>query len=334
MVKSHTEEKTEMEVEKKAVIRINQLSKSFDDVHALRGVSLDVPENSIFGFLGPNGAGKTTLMKILMGLSRPTSGGGQIFGRDIVSDNVAIRERIGFLPQHPRFIDHLTARENLHYTAGFYFDGPETRINERVEEMLELVGLKERADRPVRGFSGGEKQRLGIALAQVHYPDLLILDEPASALDPIGRQEVLEVMARLRKHATIFYSTHILDDVQRVSDSVAILNHGELVVSGSIGQILQSRDGIVYSLQLIGAGPQTLVRVNQLPWVLHCNVEQVDGFGKWHITVNDRTAAEHDLLRVVLQDPGVSVAGFSRKTYELEEIFMDLVRGANNDSKH
>ncbi len=97
--------------------------------------------------------------------------------------------------------------------------------------MLELVGLKERADRPVRGFSGGEKQRLGIALAQVHYPDLLILDEPASALDPIGRQEVLEVMARLRKHATIFYSTHILDDVQRVSDSVAILNHGELVVS-------------------------------------------------------------------------------------------------------
>ncbi len=334
MVKSHTEEKTEMEVEKKAVIRINQLSKSFGDVHALRGVSLDVPENSIFGFLGPNGAGKTTLMKILMGLSRPTSGGGQIFGRDIVSDNVAIRERIGFLPQHPRFIDHLTARENLHYTAGFYFDGPETRINERVEEMLELVGLKERADRPVRGFSGGEKQRLGIALAQVHYPDLLILDEPASALDPIGRQEVLEVMARLRKHATIFYSTHILDDVQRVSDSVAILNHGELVVSGSIGQILQSRDGIVYSLQLIGAGPQTLVRVNQLPWVLHCNVEQVDGVGKWHITVNDRTAAEHDLLRVVLQDPGVSVAGFSRKTYELEEIFMDLVRGANNDSKH
>ncbi len=90
-----------MEVEKKSVIRINQLSKSFGDVHALRDVSLDVPENSIFGFLGPNGAGKTTLMKILMGLSRPTSGGGQIFGRDIVSDNVAIRERIGFLPQHP-----------------------------------------------------------------------------------------------------------------------------------------------------------------------------------------------------------------------------------------
>ncbi len=106
------------------------------------------------------------------------------------------------------------------------------------------------------------------------------------------------------------------------------------MVSGPIGQILQSRDGIVYSLQLIGAGPQTLLRVNQLPWVLHCNVEQVDGFGKWHITVNDRTAAEHDLLRVVLQDPGVSVAGFSRKTYELEEIFMDLVRGADNDSKH
>ena len=182
-----------------------------------------MPRHSIFGFLGPNGAGKTTLMKVLLGLSRPTAGSGTIFGHDIVSESVAIRERIGYLPQQPRFIEYMTARENLEFTAKFFFSGPQAKIRERCDEMLELVGLADKAERPIKGFSGGEKQRLGIALAQVNYPDLLILDEPASALDPLGRQSVLDVMARLRKHTTIFYSTHILDDVQRVSDTVAIL---------------------------------------------------------------------------------------------------------------
>lgn len=170
------------------VISTHGLSKSFGDVPVLQGIDLCVPHHSIFGFLCPNGAGKTTLMKILLGLSRPTSGNGTIFGHDIVRESVTIRERIGYLPQQPRFIDHMTARENLHFTAKFFFSGPQAGIQERCDEMLELVGLTGKTDRPIKGFSGGEKQRLGIALAQVNYPDLLILDEPASALDPLGRQ--------------------------------------------------------------------------------------------------------------------------------------------------
>lgn len=309
------------------VIETRDLSKSFGRVHALQNVNLRVPRHSIFGFLGPNGAGKTTLMKTLLGLSRPTSGSGTIFGHDIVKESVAIRERIGYLPQQPRFIEYMTARENLLFTANFFFSGPQAKIRERCDEMLELVGLADKAERPIKGFSGGEKQRLGIALAQVNYPDLLILDEPASALDPLGRQSVLDVMARLRKHTTIFYSTHILDDVQRVSDTVAILNRGQMVASGPIEQILSGKDGVVYSLTVKGAPNGLGERLAELPWVETTTVAQRNGASIWQVGVSDETAAEANLLRHVLTDQRVTVIEFSRKKYELEEVFMEIVKG-------
>ncbi len=309
------------------VIETHGLGKSFGEVRALRGVDLRVPRHSIFGFLGPNGSGKTTLMKILLGLSRPTSGSGTIFGHDIVVDSVAIRERIGYLAQQPRFIESMTARENLFFSARFFFTGPRAKIRERCDEMLELVGLAEKADRPIKGFSGGEKQRLGIALAQVNYPDLLILDEPASALDPLGRQEVLDVMGRLRKYATVFYSTHILDDVQRVSDTVAILNRGQLVTSGPIDQILNGRNGVVYTVATKGAPDGLGARLAELPWVTHSLVTRHNGTSLWQVSVGDEAAAEASLLRHVLADPAATVTEFSRKKYELEEVFMEIVKG-------
>src|SRR5207237_5538808 len=120
----------------------------------------------------------------------------------------------------------------------FFYDGPRDPVEQRIEQTLELVGLADKADRPIKGFSGGERQRLGIAQAQVNYPDLLILDEPAASLDPMGRRDVLEAMERLKQHTTIFYSTHILEDVQRVSDTVAILKNGELIAEAPIDQLL------------------------------------------------------------------------------------------------
>lgn len=313
------------------VIETHNLSKSFREMQALRSVNLRVPHHSIFGFLGPNGAGKTTLMKILLGLTRPTSGSGVIFGHDIVTESVSIRDCIGYLPQQPRFIEYMTARENLQFTAKFFFSGPQTKIQERCDEMLELVGLEDKAERPIKGFSGGEKQRLGIALAQVNYPDLLILDEPASALDSLGRQAVLDVMARLRAHTTIFYSTHILDDVQRVSDTVAILNRGQIVVSGPIEQILNGKDGVVYSLVVKGTPDGLGKRLAELPWVTHINVSRRNGTSIWQVSVSDETAAETNLLRQVLADMQMMVTEFSRKKYELEEVFMDIVKGEGND---
>jgi len=312
------------------VIETIGLGKSFGAVKALQNVHLKVPRHSIFGFLGPNGAGKTTLMKVLLGLTRPTSGSGTIFGHDIVTESVAIRERIGYLAQQPRFIEHMTARDNLLFTAKFFFSGPQAQLQSRCDEMLELVGLEDKADRTIKGFSGGEKQRLGIALAQVNYPDLLILDEPASALDPLGRQAVLDVMARLRQYTTIFYSTHILDDVQRVSDTVAILNRGQLVTSGPIEQILNGKDGVVYTVALKGVPDGLGQRLAELPWIVHTTVAQQNGKSVWQVSVSDEAAAEKELLRYVLADHTVTVAEFSRKKYELEEVFMEVVKGDGN----
>ncbi len=315
------------------VILTNGLSKNFGAVQALKNVDLRVPEHSIFGFLGPNGAGKSTLMKILLGLSQPSAGSGTIFGHDISQESVQIRERIGYLPQHPRFINQMTARENLEYTARFFFRGPESAIQERCDEMLELVGLIDKSDRIIKGFSGGEKQRLGIALAQVNYPDLLILDEPASALDPLGRQSVLEVMDRLRKHTTIFYSTHILDDVQRVSDTVAILNNGQLVASGPIEQILSGQDGVVYQLGLKNTPENWEKELEAVPWVTRTSLVQRNGADIWQVGVSDEAAANKELLRLVLSDPEVEITEFNRKKYELEEVFVEIVKGDKHDSK-
>jgi ABC-2 type transport system ATP-binding protein len=313
------------------VIQTHNLSKSYGEVKALQSVNLSVPKNSIFGFLGPNGAGKTTLMKVLLGLSQPSAGAGTIFGHDIVTESVSIRERIGYLPQQPRFIEYMTARENLLFAAKFFFSGPPAKIEERCAEMLAMVALADKADRPIKGFSGGEMQRLGIALAQVNYPDLLILDEPASALDPLGRREVLDVMERLRKHTTIFYSTHILDDVQRVSDTVAILNRGKLEAYGPIEQLLNGKDGLAYTLTLKGMPTDLETRLAAYDWITHIRVTQHNGFSIWHISVSDEKSAERDLLRHFLADPQVVVTEFTRKKYELEDVFIDIVKGDENE---
>ncbi len=309
-------------------IQTRDLGKSFNGVQALQSLNLKVPRHSIFGFLGPNGAGKTTTMRILLGIARPTQGSGSILGMDITRDSIDIRRRVGYLAQHPQFYEYLTARESLRLAARFFFSGPKDAIEARVQESLELVGLDHMADRPTRGFSGGERQRLGIAQAQIHQPELLILDEPAAALDPMGRRDVLEIMQRLRERTTIFYSTHILDDVQRVSDTVAILNRGQLIAQAPIEQLLSGSESTVYSLTVKGVDAnirRMLARVEQLPWVQTTHATRVNGHVAWNITISDDAAAETELLRFVLADENIRVTEFGRKRYELEDIFMQIV---------
>jgi ABC-2 type transport system ATP-binding protein len=159
----------------------------------------------------------------------------------------------------------------------------------------------------------------------------LILDEPASALDPLGRQAVLEIMERLRKHTTIFYSTHILDDVQRVSDTVAILNRGKLVANGPIEQILNGKDGVVYTISLKGEADGLGQRLGQLPWVNHARASRHNATTTWQVSVSDERAAEARLLRHILADPNLMVTEFHRKKYELEEVFMSIVKGEKDE---
>lgn len=312
------------------VIQTQNLSKSYKNFPALKNLTLNVPEHSIFGFLGPNGAGKTTTMKLLLGLLRPTSGSATVFGYDILKNSVDLRARLGYLPQEPRFYEYLTARETLDFVARFFFKGPNPEIKKRVQETLELVGLEEKADRKISTFSGGERQRLGIAQAQVNYPDLIILDEPAASLDPLGRRDVLNVLERLRKHTTVFYSTHILDDVQQVSDTVAILNRGELVAYGPIQELLSGTSGVVYRVQFEGEGSQALANLRSLPWVTQVQETQVNTSPAWLISVSDEQAAKENLLRLLVDSPGMLITEFGRKRYELEEIFISIVEGGQN----
>jgi ABC-2 type transport system ATP-binding protein len=315
------------------VIETRGLTKTFKGVQALKSLNLQVGQNSIFGFLGPNGAGKTTTIKLLLGLIRPTAGSAAIFGLDSVKQSVDARARVGYLPQEPHFYEHMTARQTLRFTARFFFKGPKKAIEERVDEMLELVDLTGKANRSIKTFSGGERQRLGIAQAQVNYPDLLILDEPAASLDPMGRRDVLEVMERLRKYTTVFYSTHILDDVQRVSDTVAIMDHGELVAYGPIQELLAGGDGNVYTVTLKGDVDAAQQRLSTQNWVAGIQEISRNGATAWNVRVTDAQAAEAQLLRLLLVDEQLKVTEFRRKQYELEDVFMQIVEGGQNGRK-
>lgn len=308
----------------KTVIQTNNLSKSYGEVHALKELTMEIPKHSIMGFLGPNGAGKSTTIKLLLGLIQPTAGSGTIFGLDIIRDSTEIRQRVGYLSQKPRFYPNLTARETLEFVARFFYKDTNL-IESRIREALNLVGLESKANRPVKGFSGGEMQRLGIAQAQINYPDLLILDEPAAALDPMGRVDVLHIMERLREHTTIFYSTHILDDVQRVSDRVVILNHGELVTQGPIETLLNGKNGTVFKIELANEFENVFQQLEALPWVSKVTLGHKNGTTQLLVNVENEEAARARLLREILTDESVEVVSFGREKYELEDIFIKLV---------
>jgi ABC-2 type transport system ATP-binding protein len=316
-----------MNTNQEFVIDTRGLSKTYKGVNALRPLDLQVQKNTICGFLGPNGAGKSTTIKLLLGLSRPTAGTATVFGQDIVRNSTDIRRRVGYLAQDPRYYDHMTARETLRFTARFFYAGPQKMIEERIQKTLQLVGLDDKADRAIKGFSGGERQRLGIAQAQINYPDLLILDEPAASLDPIGRRDVLEVMERLRKHTTIFYSTHILEDVQRVSDTVAILNRGRLIAQAPIEELMSGADGVVYSMTVRGDGKAAQECIKERPWVSSVSAVSSEGLTAMQVKVTDDKVAESELLRLVLADPAITVTEFGRKKHNLEEVFLDIVTG-------
>ena len=313
-----------------SVIDTQDLGKTYGEIVALDSLNLKVPTHSIFAFLGPNGAGKTTTIKLLLGLTKPTTGGASVLGHNIVRENDQLRRRVGYLAQQPKFYKEMTARETMRFAARFYFKGPKDKIEERIDYLLDVVGLDEKSDRPIQGFSGGEVQRLGIAQAQINYPDLLILDEPAAGLDPEGREQVLKIMESLREESTIFYSTHILDDVQRVSDTVAILNKGRLLAQAPIEQLLAGSEGVVYTLALEGRTSEAYARLSKQPWVTGITEKQVRDQTHWVVGVSDEKLAKKHLLRTVLADDGVDVVDYGLKQYELEEIFMKVVEDSNS----
>jgi ABC-2 type transport system ATP-binding protein len=229
-------------VSAREVVRVDEIVKDFRPGFGLRakrvlhGISFGVREGEIFGFVGPNGAGKTTTLKVLLGLIRPTAGRASILGCD--AGETASRRHVGFLPENPYFYDYLSGRELLHFYARLS-GVPAAKRAARVDLLLQWVGLSQAADARLRTYSKGMQQRVGIAQALVHDPQVVLLDEPMSGLDPIGRKEIRDLILRLRAEGkTVFMNTHILSDVEMLCDRVAILVGGKLRYEGAPQQIL------------------------------------------------------------------------------------------------
>lgn len=308
-----------------AAISTAGLTKHYTGVQALSDLTLEVPTGSIYGFLGPNGAGKTTALKMLAGLTRPTSGTASVAGIPVEA-GPAYRQAVGYLGQEPRFYGWMTGRETVSYVGSLY--PPEARPDKgRIQQVLDLVGIADAADRPTKGYSGGMRQRLGIAQALVARPKVLLLDEPVSALDPIGRREVLELMREIKGEVTVFYSTHILDDVERVSDHVAILDHGRLIRAQPTAQLLSSFSSDRMRVVLGFATDDTAVALTAIPGV--ASVEPTDrdaGSRSYLLRIDpDATATVQRGITRLAADTDLTVIDNSLVREGLEDVFMRLV---------
>jgi ABC-2 type transport system ATP-binding protein len=300
------------------LIDVKQLSKTFKiglfsrkTVEAVRSVSFDVRRGEIFGFLGPNGAGKTTTIKMLTGLIAPSGGEAFLFGKRVPS--AAARQQIGFLPENPYVYPYLTPREFVEL-SGRLSGMRGKKLASRTMEVLTKVGIAYAADRQVRRLSKGMLQRTGLAAALVSDPEMLILDEPMSGLDPVGRKEVRDLIFAERDHGrTIFFSTHILSDVEAMCDRVTILRTGEVVVSGEIRSLLR---GDVLRTEILLAEVDEALQSK----LKEASFEPRERPGMWMVEVEGMLKV-NDVLRLAL-DGGAQIIEVTPRRETLEDLFM------------
>lgn len=294
---------------------------------ALRGVSLDVRPGEVFGLLGPNGAGKTTLIKILLGIVHKSGGSAALLGH--AAGSQASRCRVGYLPENLRVARHHTARTALNF-YGRLSRMPADKIARRSDELLELVGLRQRDRESVRGFSKGMGQRLGLAQALLHDPDLLILDEPTDGLDPLGRSQVREIIEELKAQGkTIFLNSHILQEVEMICDRFAILAEGELRALGTIDDLRGTNTETAATLTVSHWSEQAAAAIGQSE--IQIEIETIDAA---HQRLRIAACPQTDLDRVIdlLRDADVSIHQIQRGTSTLEQIFLSLVQSQPSES--
>ncbi|MCL4079700.1 ABC transporter ATP-binding protein [Coriobacteriia bacterium Es71-Z0120] len=304
-----------------AAVELAGVTKRFGDVVALDRVDLRVPSGVIFGFLGPNGAGKTTTIRLLTGLARPTSGEVRVLGREVTSAGFEVSSRVGYLPDVPAFYEWMTGEEYLAFVASLF--GLESSVaKKRAGVLLEAAGLAGVRTR-IGGYSRGMKQRLGIAQALMNAPALLVLDEPTSALDPIGRKEVLDMIEALAGKATVFFSTHILSDAERVCDEVAILDRGRVVANASVDEI-RSRAGRKVALEVAGDVERVERAVAAAAWCR--GVTRIGA--RIEAAVSDPGSAQRDVPAIVAA-AGAGLVRFETVEPTLEDVFVELVERAS-----
>jgi len=313
-----------------AVIDVRGLTKRYRSVLALDGLDLAVPAGSLFGFLGPNGAGKTTTIRILSSLARPTSGTASVMGVPVGDGEPNRRGLLGYLDQAPRYDGWMHGRELLEW-VGRLSGLRGSALRARVDEMLDLVGLADAGRRAIGGYSGGMRQRLGIAQAVLTRPPIVLLDEPVSSLDPEGRRDMLMVIRDLAPASTVLLSSHVLNDVERICDRVAIIDAGRLVIESEVAVLLDRFAGPVYLLEVEARAADALPALAQAlrgrPWATSV---EVSGAGA-RVAIGDDPAAGQRLLELVVEH-SLPLVSLERMRPTLEDVFLRLTDRTQGDA--
>ncbi|NSW53413.1 MAG: ABC transporter ATP-binding protein [Anaerolineae bacterium] len=304
------------------IVSIRSVSRSFGDLKVIRDLNMTVREKSVFGFIGKNGAGKTTTMKMILGFLKPDAGSIAICGEAVRYGNTHTNRMVGYLPDVPEFYSYMTPREYLRLCGEMTGLSP-ARTKARIKELLPLVGLDGAAKRKVKGFSRGMKQRLGIAQALLHEPRLLICDEPTSALDPVGRREILDILANVREQTTIIFSTHILSDVEKICDTIGILNNGRIVLEGNISDLKDDYRSDKITLEVNG-GESLPVFVEMLTSLASITELRQENH-TFRITTSNLPETSTDVIRI-LNESGVQLRKFEVQEPELEQLFIEVTR--------
>lgn len=297
------------------VIQAINLTKSFHGVKAVDNISIHVPKGSVYGFLGPNGAGKTTTLKMLTGMLKQDSGEVLLNSEKVIFGKYEQTKNIGFLPDVPEYYNWMNAQEFL-MLCGKLFRIDSQTLDKRIHELLELTGINTK--KRINGYSRGMKQRLGIAQALINNPEIVFLDEPTSALDPLGRKEILDLILSLKEKATIFFSTHILSDVERICDRIAIMNEGKVILEDSIEGIKRKhlKNKVLLKTNQDNRAMDVLL---QEPWV-----RALEANNELTIEVNNLAQAQSEIPKI-LSLHQMSLVEFRIIEPTLEDIFIKAV---------
>lgn len=299
-----------------SLLEVKGLTKSFSAITAVNALSFTVRKGRCVALLGPNGAGKTTTLQMLSGLLAPSSGEIRIAD----GQKRDLRESIGYLPQYPAYFNWMSGMEFLKFT-GQLAKLSEKEAGSRSKELLERVGLKDAAKRRIGGYSGGMKQRLGIAQAVIHRPKLLILDEPVSALDPLGRKEIIDLLRELKHETTILFSTHVLHDAEDICDDVLIINQGRIVMEGQLREMMREHRQPQIRIRVAETHIEWARSLANKPYVKEFKAEST----QVTLQINDLFAAREALLREIA-DLRIEIEAFETGQTTLEDLFMKAVQ--------
>src|SRR5580704_10611866 len=307
------------------VIEMDNLTKIFGEkLIAVNNVNFAVEKGAIFGFLGPNGAGKTTTIRLLLGLIRPTAGEVRVFGEEMTPSSSYLRRRMGYLPTNPRFPPSMTPIRYLDFVGKLFRIEREERMR-RLSTLIRSVGLLNDSSREIAGFSTGMVTRLGLAAALMNDPELLILDEPTSGLDPAGRKSTLDLIAELGKEKTIFVSSHILSDIDRVCTDVGVIGEGKGIFSGSMKDMKKTTRSHVIRLELEGDLEKFGEALKAVDWIV--GFETRGGF-EVDITFDPKIPMVEAIKEVtdLVSRHGLDLISVSSSTSSIEDAFISLLR--------